>query len=172
MGWSCVANLSFCFEETLYRTFHRCFLPNCYKFSRNQPIRNKKCLWWPCLWTDRDKMSNLYRSLPYMLPTKLQFIWPSGFRGEDFLESKQSETRIACGGHVCEQIGTKWAINLYRRSSIHVHIYMLPTKIRFIWPSGFRGEDFFFRNQTIRNMNCLRWPCLWTDEMNITYNGR
>jgi hypothetical protein len=25
----------------------------------------------------------------------------SGFRGEDFLEINQSETRIACGGHVC-----------------------------------------------------------------------
>jgi hypothetical protein len=35
-----------------------------------------------------------------MFPTKLRFIWPSGFRGEDFLEINQSETRIACGGHV------------------------------------------------------------------------
>jgi len=24
----CVAHLSFCFEEALYRTFHMCFLPN------------------------------------------------------------------------------------------------------------------------------------------------
>ena len=30
-------------------------------FIRNQPIRNKNCLWWPCLLTDQDKMSNLYR---------------------------------------------------------------------------------------------------------------
>ena len=36
-----------------------------------------------------------------MLPTKFRFIWPSGFRGEDFLEINPSETRIACGGHVC-----------------------------------------------------------------------
>jgi hypothetical protein len=36
-----------------------------------------------------------------MLPTKFRFIWLSGFRGEDFLEIDQSETRIACGGHVC-----------------------------------------------------------------------
>jgi hypothetical protein len=27
-------------------------------------------------------------------------------RGEDFLEINQSETRIACGGHICEWIGT------------------------------------------------------------------
>jgi hypothetical protein len=28
VGWFCVTHLSFCFEKTLYRTFHRCFLPN------------------------------------------------------------------------------------------------------------------------------------------------
>ena len=27
---------------------------------KNRPIRNKNCLWWPCLLMDRDKMSNLY----------------------------------------------------------------------------------------------------------------
>ena len=26
------------------------------------------------------------------------------------LEIGQSETRIACGGHVCKRIGTKWTI--------------------------------------------------------------
>ena len=31
------------------------------RFFRNQPIRNKNGLWWPCLLTDRDQMSNLYR---------------------------------------------------------------------------------------------------------------
>jgi hypothetical protein len=33
-----------------------------------------------------------------MLPTKFQFIWESGFRGEDFLEINQSKTRMAYGG--------------------------------------------------------------------------
>ena len=36
---------------------------------------------------------------------------------------------------------------------------MLPTKFRFIWPSGFRGK-YFFRNQPVRNKNCLWRPCL------------
>jgi hypothetical protein len=31
------------------------------KIFRNQPIRNKSSLWRPCLLTDRDKMSILYR---------------------------------------------------------------------------------------------------------------
>ena len=52
-----------------------------------------------------------------MLHTKFQFIWLSGFRGEDFLEIDQPETRIAYGGHVCltdrDKIG-----NLYRGPSI------------------------------------------------------
>ena len=42
-----------------------------------------------------------------MLPTKIRFIWLSSFREEDFLEIKQSETRIVCVGHVCEWIGMK-----------------------------------------------------------------
>jgi hypothetical protein len=38
-----------------------------------------------------------------MHPTKSRFIWPSGYRGEFFLEINQSETRIACGGHVLKK---------------------------------------------------------------------
>ena len=101
-----------------------------------------------------------------MLPTKFRFIWPSSFRGEDFLEINQSETRIVCGGHVCKRIRTKWAIFLEDLPR------MLPTKFRFIWPSGFRGEDFF-RNQPIRNKNYLWQSCLLTDrdEMSTLYRG-
>jgi len=45
-----------------------------------------------------------------MLPTKSWFIWPSGLRGEEFSKIDQSETKIACSGHVYEQIGMKCAI--------------------------------------------------------------
>ena len=31
------------------------------RFFRNQPIKNKNCMWWPCLLTDQDEMSNLHR---------------------------------------------------------------------------------------------------------------
>jgi hypothetical protein len=53
-----------------------------------------------------------------------------------FLEINQSETRMACGSHVCKRIATKLAI------FIEDFPKMLPTKCRLIWPSGFRGEDF------------------------------
>ena len=31
------------------------------RFFQNRPIRNKNCLWRPCLLMDQDEMSNLYR---------------------------------------------------------------------------------------------------------------
>jgi hypothetical protein len=46
------------------------------------------------------KLAIAIEDIPRMLPTKFRFIWPSGFRGEDSLEINQSETKIACGGHV------------------------------------------------------------------------
>jgi hypothetical protein len=57
-------------EQFLQRIFHRCFLPSFGSFGqviseetifKNRPIRNKNCLWWPCLLMDWDKMSKLYR---------------------------------------------------------------------------------------------------------------
>ena len=55
-----------------------------------------------------------------------------------FLESieiDQPETRITYGGHVCKRIGMNWA------TFIEDLPYMLSTMLRFICPSGFRGED-------------------------------
>jgi hypothetical protein len=108
------------------------------RFFRNQPIRNKNVLWWPCLLTDQDKMSNLYRGssidASYQISVHLGKWFP---RIRFFLEINQSKTRMACGSHVCERIGTKWAI------SIEDLPRMLPTKFWFIWSGGFRGEDFF-----------------------------
>ena len=53
-----------------------------------------------CLWIE-TKWAFAIENLPYIHPTKFGFIWLSGFRGEDFLEIDQSETRIACGCHLC-----------------------------------------------------------------------
>jgi hypothetical protein len=42
-----------------------------------------------------------------MLPAKFGSIWPSSFRGEDFFNISQSETRIALGGHICTNMAAK-----------------------------------------------------------------
>ena len=109
-------------EQFPQRTFHRRFLPRFSPFGqavseqkilKNRPIRNKNCLWWPCLLMDQNKMTNLIENLPQMLPTNFRFIWQSGFRGEDF-----------------------------------------------------------FRNQPIRNKNCLWWPCLLMDREEMSNCNR
>ena len=110
MGWACVAHLSFCFEETLYRTFYRYFLPNFQQFQRrrpfrNRPTRNKNCLWQLCLLTNHGEMSNLYRGS---------------------------------------------SIDASYQVSVH-------------FPKQFQRRRFF-RNQPIRNKNCLWWPYFFTDQ--------
>jgi hypothetical protein len=53
-----------------------------------------------------------------MLPAKFGFIWPSSFRGEDFLNISQSETSIALGQ--LGQMEPNLAERIYIRSSIKI----------------------------------------------------
>jgi hypothetical protein len=50
---------------------------------------------------------NLAGSIYARSSTKFGSIWPSSFRGEDCFNSRQSEKRIALGGHVYWPNGTK-----------------------------------------------------------------
>ena len=97
------------------------------RFFRNRPIRNNNCMWWPCLLTDRDEMSNLHRGhsidASYQVSVVAMFVNQSGrneqssqrtfhrcfqvsvhlakrFQRRRFKKIRQSETRIACGRHV------------------------------------------------------------------------
>jgi hypothetical protein len=86
-----------------------CFLPNFGSFGhavseeifRNGTIRNKNRLWWPCLLMDRYRMSNLYRGPSIDASYQVSVHLTMWFQRRIFLEIDQSETRIACGGHVC-----------------------------------------------------------------------
>ena len=80
------------------------------RLFRNQPIRNKNCVWRPCLLMDREEMSNLYRgpSIDASYPVSVHLAkW---FQRRRFKKIVQSETRIPCGGHVCKWIESKFAI--------------------------------------------------------------
>jgi hypothetical protein len=70
-------------------------------FFRNQPIRNKNGLWQPWLLTDRDEMSNLYRGPSIDASYQVSVHLAKQFQRRRFFLIGQSETRIACGGHVC-----------------------------------------------------------------------
>jgi hypothetical protein len=74
-------------EQSLQRIFHRCFLPSFGSFG--QAVSEEKIF------------RNLYRdncilNTDIYIQTRVIFLLT-----EDILEINQSETRIACGGHVC-----------------------------------------------------------------------
>ena len=87
-----------------------------------------------------------------MLPAKFGSIWPSSFR-EDFFNIRQSEKRIALGGHICWPNGTKW------RFFIEDLAEMLPVKFTLIWASSFREEDLLNISQSEKK-NCSWQPYL------------
>jgi hypothetical protein len=80
------------------------------KIFKNRPIRNKNCLWWPGLLTDQNDISNHNRGLSidasYQVSVHLANL-AKQFQRRRIFEISQSETRIACGGHVCKWIGTE-----------------------------------------------------------------
>ena len=91
-------------EQFPQRTFHRCFLPRFSPFGqtvseqkifRNRPIRNKNCLWRPCLLMDRDEMSNLYRGSPIDASYQVSVHLAKRFQRRRILKISQSETRVA-----------------------------------------------------------------------------
>jgi hypothetical protein len=64
-------------------------------------------LWWPFLLMDRDEIINLYREPSIDASYQVSVHLAKRFQRRRFLKIGQSETRIACGGHVCKWIGTK-----------------------------------------------------------------
>jgi hypothetical protein len=71
------------------------------RFFRNEPIRNKNCLLQPCLLTDQNEMSKFYRGPSIDASYQVSVHLAKRFRRRRFKKIGQSETRIACGSHVC-----------------------------------------------------------------------
>ena len=67
-----------------------------------------------------------------MFPTKFQFIWPSGFRGEDLKKSANQKQEFPMVAMFVNGSGQN-------EQSLEDLPQMLPTKFHFIW--RFRGDD-------------------------------
>ena len=132
---------------------------------RNRPIRNKNCLWWPCLLTDQNGMCNSYRGPSIDAPTTFRSIWPSCFRVEDFQKSTNQKQEFPVVAMFVNGLGQN-------EQSLQRTFHRC-----FLTSFGSFGnavsEDKIFRNRPIRNKNCLLQPCLLMDrdEMSILYRG-
>jgi hypothetical protein len=68
---------------------------------RNQPIRNKNCLWWTCLLANQKEMSKFYKGPFIDASYQVSLHLAKWVQRRRFKKINQSETRIACGGHIC-----------------------------------------------------------------------
>ena len=84
--------------QVSYHSAKRFQMKSCF---RNRPIRNKNYLRRPYLLTDQNGMSNSYRGPSIDASYQISVPLAKLFQSRRFLEIDQSETRIACGGHVC-----------------------------------------------------------------------
>jgi hypothetical protein len=100
-----------------------------------------------------------------MLPTKCWFIWESGFRGEDYPEIDQSETRMP----VTAMFLMDWdeLSNNYRRPSIHASY-----QVSVHWRKRFQRRICLEIDQSETRIACGGHVFLtYRDEMRIHYRG-
>ena len=71
-------------------------------------------------------MSNLYRGPSIDASYQVSVHFAKRLQKRRIFKISQSETRVACGGHVCKQIGTKWAMRAFHR-------FFLPSFRSFGW---------------------------------------
>ena len=86
-------------------------------FFRNQPIRNKNCLWWPCLLTDQDDISNFYRGPSIDASYKVLIHLAKQFQRRRFLKTWPIRNKN-CQCPPCLLTNRTEISNLYRGPSI------------------------------------------------------
>jgi hypothetical protein len=113
-------------EQSLQKIFQRCFLSSYGSFGqtvseekkfKNNSIRNKNRQWRPCLLTDRDEMSNLYRG-PYIDASyQVSIHLAKQFRRRRFFKNRPIRNKN-CLWRSCLLMDWDEMSKLYRRPSI------------------------------------------------------
>ena len=136
------------------------------RFFRNRPIRNKNCMWWPCLLTDRDEMSKLHRGHSIDASYQVSVHMAKQFQRRRFFRNRPIRNKN-CMWWPCLLTDRDEMSNLHRGHSIDASYQVLVHMAK-----QFQRRRFF-RNRPIRNKNCMWWPCLLTDrdEMSNLHRG-
>jgi hypothetical protein len=93
------------------------FCMKAHQLSRNRPIRNKNCLWRPCLSTDRDEMCNLYRRPAIVASYQVSVHLAKQFEKRRFLYNRSIRNKNYLW-RPCLLTDRDEMSNLYRRPSI------------------------------------------------------
>ena len=86
-------------------------------FFRNQPIRNKNGLWWPCLLTDRDEISNRHRGPPIDASYQVSVHLAKQFQRRRFFKNRPIRNKN-CLRRPCLLMDRNKMSNLYKGPSI------------------------------------------------------
>ena len=136
------------------------------RFFRNQPIRNKNCLWQPCLLTDREEMSNLCRGSSIDVSYKVLAHLTKHFKRRRPLRNQPIRNKN-CLWQPCLLTDRDEMRNIYRGPTIDASYQVV------VYLAKQFQRRRFFRNRTIKDKNCLWRPCLLTyqNKMSNLYRG-
>ena len=124
------------------------------KIFRNQPTRNKNCLWQPCLLTDRDEISNLYRGPSIDASYQVSVHLVKWFQRRRFFRNPPIGNKN-CLWWPCLLTNRADLSNLYRGLSIHV-FYQISVHLG----KWFQRRRFFWEiNQSEKRMACGGHVC-------------
>ena len=120
------------------------------------PFRNKNFLWWPCLLTDQDEMSTIYRGPSIDASYQVTVHLAKQFQRRRFFINQPIRNKNCLWGP-CLLTDRDEMCNLYRGPSIDAS-YQVSVHLakRF-------AEEKIKKNQPVRHKNCLWRPCLLTD---------
>ena len=125
------------------------------RFLRNQPIRNKNCLWWPCLLTNWAEMSNLYRGPPIDTSYQVSVHLPKRFQRRFFQKSTNQKKELSVSAMFVNGSGQN--VHSLQRT---FHKCFLPCFGSFYQAVS---EKKIKKNQPIRNKSRLWRPYLLMD---------
>jgi hypothetical protein len=133
------------------------------RLFRNQPIRNKNCLWRPWFLTAQNYMSNLYRGPSTNASYQISNPLAKRFQRRRLFRNRTIRNKN-CLWRPCIWTNLDKISNLYRGHSIDT-FYQVSVHLA----KQFQRRILFFWNQPTRNTNCLWRPCLLMDRDEMCY---
>ena len=122
------------------------------RYFRNRPIWNKNCLWQPCLLTNRDEISNLYRGPTIDASYQVSVHSVKWFQRRRYFRNRPIWNKN-CLWQPCLLTNRDEISNLNRGPTIDAPYQVSVHLVKWFQ----RG---YFRNPPIRKKNCLWRPCL------------